>query len=341
MSHEFESGVFYREAAWHQLGTVVDEWPGSWDEARKIAGLTWEVEAAPLTMPIVVPEGIRYSHVNGWQGIIRNDKPLYREMPTSMGYEINPDALLSIQKSSYQIIRNEQFGKVIEHVVGDVGEHWQYETLISLSGGRNIVCLLKARVPLNIGPDPSKTYTFLAFTSRHDGQGGLRCIPTQVRVVCRNTHNAAEMLAHKDRVGFTIRHTANWEQQLNQVANVIQAAVKEGRAWEELASKLGMRRLIPAQRDRMLSTLFKTDSSMTPLQERNVLARRGSVIEILGSKTCEGIEGTMLGFVQAVDEYADHVMPARSTETAAIRTLLTVQPLKARALALARAAADR
>lgn len=335
MSHEFESGVFYREAAWHRLGTVVEEWPGSWDAARKLAGIEWEVREHPIAVtwgdtaniPVVAP-------IHGYRALVRDDKPLFIQTAANR-VTMNDAALLAVQPSSYKVIRNEEFGEIIEYIIGKVGDDWAYETLISLSGGRNIVALLRARQPLEIGGDPSKTYNYLCFTSRHDGQGGLRGIPTSVRVVCRNTHHAAETGAKRDGVGFTIRHTSNWEERKEQAALAIQAAVRDGKAWEKLGRELVGRRLVKPQLDRMLLMLFKTDSSMTPRQVAGIERSRAAVRQILQSRTCEHISDTMWGFVQAVDEYADHIRPARSDETRTQRSLLRAEPIKTKAFALA------
>jgi phage/plasmid-like protein (TIGR03299 family) len=339
MPHEFESGIFYRQPAWHRLGKVMQEWPGSWEAARAAAGLEWDVEVIPLAVPyyggdLVIP-GPKYAHLNGYQLLKRSDKELTRE--SSIGdIEANPEAVLGVQPSSYHVILNRQFGEVIEYVLGEVGEDWAYETLISLSGGRSIVAVLRARQPLSIGPDPSKTFNYIAFMSRHDGQGGLKGIPTNLRVACANMRKAAENQAKRDGVGFTIRHTSSWKEQIEKAGQVIQAAVKDGNAWATLATKLGGVKLVPAQRDRTLKNLFPISDAMTDKQVKGAEESRDAVRGILESKTCEGIERSWLGMVNAVDEWCDHVRPARSDETRTSRSLLRSEPMKAKVLAMAR-----
>ena len=44
----FDTGFSVRERMWHGLGNVLDEYPESWDEARKLAGLEWEPELRPI-----------------------------------------------------------------------------------------------------------------------------------------------------------------------------------------------------------------------------------------------------------------------------------------------------
>lgn len=332
MPHEFESGLFNRKPAWHRLGKVVEEWPGSWEAARKLAGLTWEVKAVPVWIggehPVLDQENV---------ALVRDDIPVETTGSLGAGDLIASNrARLAIQPTSYHVITNGQFGEVIEYLVGAVGDDWQYETLIALYGGRQIVAVLRAREPLNIGADPSKTFQYVAFTNRFDGQGGLRGIPTNFRVVCANTQKASERQAKVDGVGFTIKHTANWQERIDRARGVLVAATQDGKAWEQLANRLGGKKLHPAHRDRMLDSLFKTDSGMTDKQVRGVQASRDSVRQILGSPTCAGIEDTALGFVQAVTEWADHVRPARNDETRTSRSLLRAEPIKAKAFALVR-----
>ena len=42
MSAEFESGIFYREEAWHRQGIVVQDAP-TIDEAFEVAEMNWNV----------------------------------------------------------------------------------------------------------------------------------------------------------------------------------------------------------------------------------------------------------------------------------------------------------
>lgn len=338
MGHEFESGILLREPAWHRLGNVLEDWPGSQALARKAGGLEWDIDIVPMATYAVTPQGLRIAGVNGWQGLVRDDKPLTVEKDT--GLEVNPEALLSVQPSTYKVIRNGEFMDVVEYVVGSVGDDWQYETLVNLYGGRIIVALLKARTPLQIDGDPSKSYTYLGFTSRHDGQGGLRIIPTNVRILCANTHNAAENQARSEGVGFTIRHTANWEERKTLAAQAIQSSMKDSKAWEKLANRLIGKKLVPAQLDRMLLTLFKTDSSMVPQTVNRLQRNREEFRTVLGSQTCAEISDTMYGFVQAADEWVDHVKPAHNDETRFSRTLFRVDTVKSKALQLALAASS-
>lgn len=51
----FETGFSVRQPMWHGQGTVLDDYPTDWDDARKKAGLLWEPGYADLYVQRVVP----------------------------------------------------------------------------------------------------------------------------------------------------------------------------------------------------------------------------------------------------------------------------------------------
>jgi hypothetical protein len=69
---------------------------------------------------------------------------------------------------------------------------------------------------------------------------------------------------------------------------------------------------------------------------KNVEDARYALRQILASRTTEQVAHTVYGLVQGAGEYLDHARAARSWETRLSRTLLRSEPLKARALKLAR-----
>jgi hypothetical protein len=49
-----ESMFSVREMPWHRQGIVTGQYPGSWADARKLAGLDWD----PVTEPVYAVEGV-------------------------------------------------------------------------------------------------------------------------------------------------------------------------------------------------------------------------------------------------------------------------------------------
>ncbi len=55
MAAFFETGFSVRKPMWHRQGTVLEDYPTDWDDARKKAGLLWEPTYADLFVQQVVP----------------------------------------------------------------------------------------------------------------------------------------------------------------------------------------------------------------------------------------------------------------------------------------------
>jgi len=334
MSHEFDTGMFSRNIpAWHRLGNTITEWPGSWEEARKLGGLTWE----PIGTPVYdrTPEEVAATLIGfgtapvdaysapiaGWQQIRRSDNRY----------------LLSIRPSSYKIISNTEFGDVIEAVMKlSKDEKIKFDTVLSLYNGRMVVVTVYLDEPISLSGDPSETYSLIVFVSRHDGQGGLKAIVTNIRVVCANTLAAAEQHGDSAGTSFTIRHTANWTERIAQLRQVMTMARKDSEAWRQLACDLLRKQVSAAETDLFLGKFIPVSSAMTEAQERNAQISRTELRRILESPTCEHINNTAYGLVMAATEWADHGRRVRSADSAVSRAILRPEPYKIKAVSIAK-----
>lgn len=337
MSHHWDSGVMVRKPSWHRLeNAVLLESPKSWEDGRKAAGLEWEVETSPVYRPVIETtphlhtfectfteedcdvvddHNTKYERVPGWQHLERNDT----------------GASLSIQQSSYEVIHNARFGEVIDMALGLEGdERPTFEAIFSLYGGRQIIALCYFDDPLRMPWDPSRTYTYCAFNARHDGQGGLRAIFTDVRVQCANTWNQAENM-DGGKAGFTIRHTSNWEERLQHFQEQMRLAREDSQKWVDFAEQLARWDATTRRRETFLKRMFPVSDDMQARQTENQLLNRQKIRTILESETCAGIEKTGYGLLMATTEWSDHERTWQSTNSYVSRQLLTRQEPKARA----------
>lgn len=344
MSHEWETGFMVRKPSWHRNErAVLTESPRNWEDARRQAGLTWEVTTEPVygrtegvteecehflpsdqceTCP--TRESHDYAQIEGYRQIKRDDN----------------GGVLAIQPSSYHVIKNEEFGQVINDVVGitDEDDPVVFEALFSLYSGKMIVALLYFEEPLKLEWDPSKTYCYLSMASRHDGNGGLRGIPTNVRVQCANTMNWAEAIDGK-RVGFTIRHTSNWEERVAEIARGLQAARGETAKWVEFAEQLALYKVNGRQREAYLKRFLPISDDMGQRQMTNIENSRDSIRRILSGETCAEIANTGYGLLMASTEWADHYRAHQSTDSYIGRQLLNKQAPKVKAASVLRSMA--
>lgn len=303
MSHHWDSGVMVRLPSWHRLeNAVLPESPASWEEGRIAAGLTWEVETQPVfAQNKNAGENSLLGHkqIEGWQLLTRNDT----------------DAVLSIQPESYRVVHNYEFGDVIDAILGlDEDETPNFEAIFSLYGGRQIVALCYFPQPLEMPWDPSKNYTYCALNSRHDGQGGVRGIPTNVRVQCANTWNLAEEVDGRS-AGFTIRHTSNWKERVAEIRARMIMARGASAEWVSFTEQLALWKAGEDQRETYLKKMFPIGDDMEPRQRDNAETNRDAVRRILASPTCEPIANTGYGLLMATTEWSDHVRPHRSVDS--------------------------
>ena len=324
MAHHWDTGFMVRQPSWHRLErAVLAESPKTWEAATSEAGLTWEVETEPV---YDVDDSGMTSPIPGWQKIIRDDKEQLGER------------VLAIQPSSYAVIRNREFGDVIDTVMGRQADEdpLTFEALFSLYGGRMIVALVYFDEPLNLGDiDGSKTYSYCAFASRHDGSGGLRGIPTNVRVQCANTMNTAEALDGRT-VGFTIRHTSNWEQRVAEVSMQLQAARGDTQKWVEFAQQLAGWSVSNRQRDTYLKRMFPVADDMGQRKIDNQLANRETIRTLLEGPTCKDLGNNGYALLMATTEWNDHYRAHQSADSFVSRQLLQKEDGKARSARILR-----
>ena len=321
MAPQWETGFMVRTPSWHRLERVVlPEHVTDWDEATKAAGIDWEVESEPVYN---VDDAGASEVIPGWRQIVRDDKDVLK------------DRVLAVQQESYALIKIAEFGEVINTCLGAQKEPVKFEALMSLYGGRKIVALTYFEAPLQLSWDPSETYTYVAFCCNFDGNGGLTGIPTEVRVQCANTWRAAEERDGK-RVGFTIRHTRNWEDRVAEVSHVLGGARRDAKAWVALGEKLSLYKVGPRQRETFLKRFMPTAEDMGDRQVQNVHVARDHIRQILAGPTCDGIAGTGYGLVMAATEWADHRRTFVSDDSYVARQLLRKEAPKTRAFRVAR-----
>ncbi len=227
-------------------------------------------------------------------------------------------------------------GEIVEAVLAQPNVKW--ETAGVLDGGRSVWCLALLDEPITLPGDDSPTLPYLAITNRHDGTGACALRATAVRIVCANTFRAAELEGERTGTTFAFIHKASWRTRIEDARRAVTGAQAEMRRYTELASELLAIPITPGQRELFITQFIPKppEGLITDRVARNVEEARAALRLLFGSTTNEQIAGTAYGLVQAAGEYLDHVRTARSWETRLNRTLIRPEPLKHRALSLAR-----
>ena len=322
MPANVESMFSVRQMPWHREGTILDDYPGDWTEARKLAGLDWDpvtTEVYALASP-GADGTLNYEPIDGWKAICRSDNGI----------------VLSLNRDSYTVIDHGEMGEIVEAVLAQPNVKW--ETAGVLDSGRAVWCLALLDEPISLPGDASPTLPYLAITNRHDGTGACALRATAVRIVCANTFRAAELEGERTGTTFSFVHKSGWRNRIDEARQAVTGARTEMRRYAELAEELLGIPITPRQRELFITEFIPMPPQglITDRVARNVEEARKAVNLLFDSVTNEQIAGTAYGLVQAAGEYLDHVRRAHSWETRLNRTLIRPEPLKHRALTLVR-----
>lgn len=357
MPAEVENMFSVREMPWHKQGEVLEDYPQTFEEARKLAGLDWDPIALPASERTLTTAAMRdrfkelvvhsplhsVEHTTDellklYENSLKTDKD-YRRIARS-----DTLATLSYQRDSYNIIPNSAFGEIIDSILEAEPNTVKLETGGCLAGGRKVWMLVRLDEPMQLPGDSSYTFPFLGMTSGHDGHASCCARLTEVRIVCGNTFSAAEAEGQRTGAVYSFSHRGDWHERITEARQALSFARQETADYvEAMSDLLGLK--ITAEQEQMFLREFipaPPEGLISDRVAKNIDQARAAVLGFLESETVEGagIRGTAYGLVQASGEYLDHTRVARSWETRLNRSLLRAEPLKAKAAILARQAAN-
>lgn len=340
MPAEFEQGFFVREPAWHGMGVVLDDYPGR-EEAMVLAGHNFDVLEFPvfrMGMPISTnEEGAQALKDSGIVAFTDDDgRHLYAARPIDGWKEhrrSDTGALIHVSKESYQRIPNSvpyDFAEIL------LEEGFKYETGISLRGGAVCALTLYLDEPVTIKGDTSIILPYLGLSWAHDGTAALKGRSTSVRQVCANTVAASEAEGARLGTDFTIRHTTNWRDQVEQAQQAMKGTRDQFAEFVEIANQLADVKVTPDQRELFIHTLIPLEISragalVSDRVVKNVDTARAAVMNLFDGPTIpEAHKLTAYGLHLAGVEYLDHLRGFRNKDTYVGRTLLKHDTAKAK-----------
>ncbi len=230
----FESGVFTDgKAAWHGLGTVVDEKAINAEETLHIYGIgEWELSKLPLLAAL--PDGGTVPVADRWAHVRMSDR-----------------RVLGVVGNVYRSVTNEEAFSWADELVGGFGAH--YKTAGSLYGGRVVWLYLEVPYTISVGDGKDKMRTGLYLTNSHDGSAPVEAAFTTTRIVCANTLALARAYG-VDRV--RIKHCANAEQKLAEAQRVMHLVDGARERGARLAEELFAKRITPSQVGDVLDAVY-------------------------------------------------------------------------------------
>ncbi len=320
--HYFESGYTVRKPAWHGLAEVHEDFPENWDQARQWAGLTWDPETAPVYAKNFDDDALREDIT----AVLETTPPAERaakllnlfngSLETLAGWQqVRRDdtrKTLGMTKTTYKPITHSDYGRIIETVLKQ--PNVKYETAGSVEGGACTWALALLDEPVTIHGDHTLTLPYLVLNARHDGEGAARLQTTSVRVVCANTVRMCEAEADAAGTVFSFRHTANWEERMEEAREAISGVRKDFAAYTAWANAMAAIGVTEKQVGQFLTEFIPMEPGITDRAAKNVETARATVRGILEGRTSEGIGDTAFGLVQAGVEFLDHYRKTRGSE---------------------------
>jgi len=194
-----------KKRAWHHLGQVVNE-PMFVADAIKLCHADYNVKLQPI---VALSDEILNAMENGQ--MIQADKLLSLLVPNKRAtVRTDLNKALGITSDSYGIVQNIDAFKFVDMLCSgldaDRNEKPTIECCGVLGNGERvfITCKMPQDIILNPRTD-DRIETYVVFTTSHDGSGAVRCMVTNIRVVCQNTLNYA-MKHNSGRISF--RHSS-------------------------------------------------------------------------------------------------------------------------------------
>lgn len=284
MAHEFESGFFVREPAWHGLGTVIGDYVRS-EDAIIAAGLDWEV-------------------FQGKAAINLDGK--YVDTNYMLNYRSSDNAILGVVTEQYKIVQNKEAFAFTDALI-DTGEV-VYETAGSLSGGKQVWMLAKMPERSILG---DAHVPYLLFNNSHDGYGAVRVTMTNTRVVCQNTLNIA--LNNAPRI-WTCAHKGDMQNKLHEAQQTLKAANNYMKEFEKEAERLAMKKISREEVRKIMDILFPiNEEEVSKRKLNNLIYLRQNFEVALNRPDIENFKNTAFGILNAASDFVLHTEPLRKT----------------------------
>jgi phage/plasmid-like protein (TIGR03299 family) len=265
MAHEIEKHdglVLHKHAAWHGLGTVVEDAPTP-REALKIAGLDWGVVQYPM---VAIKDAGDPLTGRAPQGV---NVPGYRA-----NYRSDCDVMLGMVSDNYVPIQNAELADFCE-ALAEQGDTVKVESAGSIRNGQKLWFLLKGE-SFSVRRD-DEVIPYYCISNGHDGLTALRCTPTTVRVVCSNTLHmviprSEGVKAVKKNMGqavFTAHHTRLIKQRVEEAKAALGLYGKALDATREAMDHLGNKEINQAVAQEFLARAYTKDFGDVPANPKD------------------------------------------------------------------------
>lgn len=290
MAHEVESAFYAgNRPAWHGLGRVIEEEGVHADRALELAGLDWQVDTTDIE----------------WLSTPIRDLGMKLNRFT---YRTSDDKLLGMVGKDYKCLQNEEMFKFVDGLIDSGEAHWY--TAGSLEEGKKVWGLLKLNEDILVGGLPDEAMErYIVLMSSHDGSMAMRVAPTTIRVVCKNTFNAA--IAGMAN-WYSLKHTANAELSIGEARKALELTFKMSENLLLLGDTLLKKTVSESQFENMLSFAMPLPEPTGDVKKDDrVMVKHNEKEDKYfntwrESPNLENVRGTAWGALNAVIEFDDH-----------------------------------
>jgi len=209
MAHEFESGFFVAQPAWHRLGTVLQA-PPTTQQAIVKAGLDWQVLEEPFYQ--VTEETGDFSEAALRKRLVRD----------------RDHKILGTVNHNYTPLQNEDAFRWFDPFLDT--HKLTLEAAGSLQGGKRVWILAKVAQMEAAIRYQDWVRPYLLLHNSHDGSTAVWLQFTPVRVVCMNTLAGAAHHRFGDlwqKKAICIPHTLTLHEQLAKMQNLVELTQRE------------------------------------------------------------------------------------------------------------------
>lgn len=245
MAHEIDQStgrpafVSYKQVAWHGLGEVINE------------RLTVEqlVERYPHLFP-EVKIGQYMAHFE--------DGTVIPSAGAFYTYRDDTKAILGNVGERYHIVQNKEFFEIL-----NFWDDYILETAGLLQGGAIAFFSANFQQEIKVGKD--EVIVYLSGWDGHNGQQKLAYMLSPIRVVCKNTLNAAIKGLKWE---YAIKHTENWRDKRADAANIVKMIQSGSLKLEEAYNHMANQRMkTDRQRLDFIANVFCSPQEIKAIKE--------------------------------------------------------------------------
>ena len=252
------------------------------DEALKLAGMDWKVEARDM----FDANGMR---IPGYVANVRR----------------SDNEVLGVVGQNYHIVQNEEAFRFVDSLAGN---GFEFDRAGQFRNGKSIWMMGHLPESKILG---DKIDNNLVIVNSHDGSSGVKVMITPVRVACANMLNVA--LAKANRV-WNVKHTRHIATRMDEAMLTLGLATKYMRELEKEADVLAVKKITDKQINDIFDIMFPVDVNKDSERKiKNITIFRKNFFQCYDEADLANFKGTAWGAINAMADLVDHSAPNRNT----------------------------